>query len=293
MRLFDRKLGKDYFEGIPPAPGVYRFLGKDGEVIYVGKAKSLRRRLSQYRNARRVKAHWKMREILKQAQSLEWELCPNEAQALLRELELIQTLQPRYNLASTFFSYYPYMGWKRLPGTQVDVFVLTRKPELFSDYSLHGAFRSSGSCESAFRGLEFLLRRVAHPLPRSKTWGPSAGGRDRKALCFAVQGLPMGWLQQLDRFFRGEGREAMEELVLTLLDQGTSRYSSRDEIEEAFLSLRRFWRHEVKPLAKALTVVRRAGGTVAYPVMQRERDALFIRMRTQSEATLPNPDLSR
>ena len=73
MKAFDKKFGDGFLSNVPSAPGIYRVFDAAGELIYVGKAKNLRRRLSQYRNAKRRKKHLKMREVVKEADRIEIE----------------------------------------------------------------------------------------------------------------------------------------------------------------------------------------------------------------------------
>jgi len=80
----------------PKLPGVYGWVDGRGRVIYVGKAKNLRCRLMSYfrENSRQHKAG----KILGRTRLLVWEEAPDEFAALLRELELIQRLRPKYNV---------------------------------------------------------------------------------------------------------------------------------------------------------------------------------------------------
>ena len=68
VRRFDRKFGKDFLGNLPAAPGVYLFRDEREEVLYVGKAKDIRRRLSAYRNATRRKPHRKMRTLVRECE---------------------------------------------------------------------------------------------------------------------------------------------------------------------------------------------------------------------------------
>ena len=77
-------------------PGVYRMLGANGEVIYVGKSKHVRTRLLSY--FRCVYPEEKGARILRDACHLEWEYTPSEFAALLLELRLIKRYRPRYNV---------------------------------------------------------------------------------------------------------------------------------------------------------------------------------------------------
>lgn len=80
----------------PRRPGVYGMLNVRGELIYVGKAKSLRTRLLTY--FRPQSRDPKAGRILDQARVIVWEPLPSEFAALLRELELIRRWRPRYNV---------------------------------------------------------------------------------------------------------------------------------------------------------------------------------------------------
>ncbi|MGQ0712253.1 MAG: UvrB/UvrC motif-containing protein [Gemmatimonadaceae bacterium] len=77
-------------------PGIYRMLSSDGEVLYIGKSKRVRTRLMSY--FRCAYPEEKGARILRDAHSIDWEYTPSEFAALLRELELIKQLRPRFNV---------------------------------------------------------------------------------------------------------------------------------------------------------------------------------------------------
>jgi excinuclease ABC subunit C len=80
----------------PREPGVYGMVDDDGDLVYVGKAKSLRARLLSY--FRPASRDAKAGRILEQTRAVVWEPAPSEFAALLRELELIRRWQPRFNV---------------------------------------------------------------------------------------------------------------------------------------------------------------------------------------------------
>jgi excinuclease ABC subunit C len=80
----------------PRLPGVYGMIDAKGELIYIGKAKNLRARLLSYFRPKSREA--KAGRILKDTRALAWEVASSEFAALLRELELIQRWQPRFNV---------------------------------------------------------------------------------------------------------------------------------------------------------------------------------------------------
>ncbi len=79
---------------LPDSPGVYYFLNSKKEIIYIGKAKSLRNRVRSYFNST---APRKAKKIVKQASHLKIEITNSELTALLMEAETIKMLNPRHN----------------------------------------------------------------------------------------------------------------------------------------------------------------------------------------------------
>lgn len=86
-------------QDIPLSPGVYVFRNRAGQVIYVGKAKSLRKRLSSYfQPSRRKTADPKLRALINSIDDFEFIVVKSEAEALLLESRLIKSYHPRYNV---------------------------------------------------------------------------------------------------------------------------------------------------------------------------------------------------
>ena len=91
-RPFDQKFGADFLAGVPHEPGVYRIYDSAGGLLYVGKARDLRRELAQYSTTRRTKKDRERRALVRAAERIEWQACASELDASLTELGLIQTL---------------------------------------------------------------------------------------------------------------------------------------------------------------------------------------------------------
>ena len=76
---FDRKFGAGLVRELPAEPAVYLFKDEDGNVLYAGKAKNVRRRMQGYRNAGRRKAQRKMVRLVRAASALEIRVQPRSA----------------------------------------------------------------------------------------------------------------------------------------------------------------------------------------------------------------------
>ena len=89
-------------------PGVYRMIGGDGEVLYVGKAKSLKNRVGQYAQGRgHTNAIYRM---IHQTVSLEVIVTATETEALLLETNMIKRLRPRYNVLMRDDKSFPFIA---------------------------------------------------------------------------------------------------------------------------------------------------------------------------------------
>lgn len=94
---------------IPDAPGSYQFKDAHGRVIYVGKAKSLRQRLSNYfQNPRNM--HPRTAQMVAAAESVEWIQVRNDVEALMLEYNLIKRHQPRFNVRLRDDKSYPFLA---------------------------------------------------------------------------------------------------------------------------------------------------------------------------------------
>ena len=129
-------------------PGVYRFLGPRGEVLYVGKSIRVRTRLLSYF---RGEKGGREAELVRTARNVEWDYVPNEFEALLRELRLIQSFRPRFNVRHRRRRRF---AWIRLTPGPAPRLVATRAPR--KDGSRYfGPF-------PAARALPRTLRELAH-----------------------------------------------------------------------------------------------------------------------------------
>ncbi len=92
---------------LPLSPGVYRMLDAKGEALYVGKARSLRKRVANYTQIHRLEE--RLRRMVMDTASMEIVTTHTEAEALLLEANLIKRLKPRYNIVLRDDKSYPWL----------------------------------------------------------------------------------------------------------------------------------------------------------------------------------------
>lgn len=165
---------KEQVSRLPLSPGVYQFVDRTGTIIYVGKAKSLRKRVSSYFVQSREHSA-KVRVMVKQIVEIRHIVVGSETDALLLENSLIKSLQPRYNILLKDDKTYPWIVVRREPFPRVQS---TRT--LVRDGSQY--FGPYGSVMMQHSVLDFIREVV--PLRTCKlNLSPEAIARGRYTVC--------------------------------------------------------------------------------------------------------------
>lgn len=155
-----------YLKLLPATPGVYRMLDAAGDVIYVGKARSLKARVSNYT---RMGGHTnRIARMIAATQSMEFVTVRTEAEALLLEANLIKRFRPRFNVLMRDDKSFPYILIARdQPAPQVMKHrgARGRKGDYF------GPFASAGAVTRTITMLQraFLLRTCSDSVYESRT----------------------------------------------------------------------------------------------------------------------------
>ncbi len=146
---------RDAWKRLPAKPGVYRMIGADGEVLYVGKAKSLKNRVGQYAQGRaHANAIYRM---INQTVALEVIVTATETEALLLETNLIKRLKPRFNVLMRDDKSFPFIAIRT--DHPIPLLQKHRGAKNFTG-KFYGPFASAGAVNRTLNTLQkaFLLR---------------------------------------------------------------------------------------------------------------------------------------
>lgn len=231
-QLFDHKA---FLAAVPHQPGVYRMLSSEGEIIYVGKAKDLSKRLASY--FRRDPGSEKTRALVRQICHIELTVTHTETEALILEHNLIKQHQPRYNILLRDDKSYPYILLTQHAHPRLAFHRGARKQagEYFGPYPSGGAVRESlhlmqklfpiRQCEDAVYAnrsrpcLLFQLKRCS---------GPCVPGLVSDADYLAQVELARLFLQGRDQQVINDLVSRMEEASQQLAFETAARY--RDQL---------------------------------------------------------------
>lgn len=215
---------------IPDAPGAYMFRDRHGKVIYVGKAKSLRSRVSSY-FARGLPP--RTQAMVDAADTVEWIITDNEVEALMLEYSLLQRHRPRFNVRLVDDKSYPYLAITRSdewPRARVMRGKKKRGTEYFGPFAHAYAIRKTldlllrtfpiRTCSDGLFRRQQAQGRPCLLYHIEKCSGPCIGAVDPDDYAAMVDGLAA--------FLRGDNEDIIRQLEGDMLEA-----SERLEFEQA------------------------------------------------------------
>jgi excinuclease ABC subunit C len=229
MPLTGTELIKDYLATLPRQPGVYRMLDEDGAVLYVGKARDLKARVSNY--ASLAGKNQRIATMILRTAKMEFITTRNESEALLLEANLIKKLEPHYNIllrdGKSFpllhFSHHDFPRLVKHRGKQ------DKKGQYF------GPFASAGALNATITQLQkiFLLRPCTDNYFHSRT-RPCLQYQIKRCSAPCVDYISKQdyarLVKQATQFMRGENSGVQEQLRDEMLQASQAQHYEKAAI---------------------------------------------------------------
>ncbi len=224
---------------IPAQSGVYLMKNEEGRVIYVGKARNLRQRVSSYfsRNP-----DYRQQMLLSQVSDVEFMITGSEVEALIVENRLIKDYQPKYNVRLKDDKSYPYLKitaelYPRLELVRLPEKQMERKGDFFSEFPrFFGPYTEVRAVRQTLRFLNkmFPLRNCRQPLDGSPQGRPCLNFQMRRCLgpCRGAEKVSPGEygqeVKRVEQFLQGEHKSLVQRLQTEMNEA-----AARKEFEKA------------------------------------------------------------
>ncbi|MEO4044742.1 excinuclease ABC subunit UvrC [Hoeflea sp. CAU 1731] len=157
---------QEFVKILPNAPGVYRMLNRDGDILYVGKARSLKKRVSNYAQGR---GHTnRISSMVRDTANMEFITTRTETEALLLEANLIKRFKPRYNVLLRDDKSFPYI---LLTGDHEAAGIYKHRGARSRQGSYFGPFASAQAVDRTINALQraFLIRTCTNAMYETRT----------------------------------------------------------------------------------------------------------------------------
>ena len=102
---------KKYSEQLPYKSGIYKMISSSNEVLYIGKAKNLNKRVKSYSNP--LKLNFRLQKMISLVNKIDFIVTKNERYALLLEASLIKEVKPKFNILLKDDKTYPYISLRK------------------------------------------------------------------------------------------------------------------------------------------------------------------------------------
>lgn len=156
----------DYVKTLPAKPGVYRMLNEKAEVLYVGKARHLARRVTSYTQAQRMPN--RLKRMISLTRAMEFVVTRSEVEALLLEANLIKQFMPPYNILLKDDKSYPYI---LINADHEYPVMIKHRGARTRPGQYYGPFASAGAVNSTVAYLQkaFMLRNCSDEVFKNRT----------------------------------------------------------------------------------------------------------------------------
>lgn len=237
---------KQFVLDAPETSGVYRFISARGEILYVGKAKNIKKRIGNYFQSLNQKPK-KLIRLVSQAKRIEWTETHSELNAWLLESATLKQIQPKYNSADLFPSFYSFIELTDHPFPVLKRVVQTSSPQAiyygpflsrqFADFfiSLIEQLTHLRLCDD----VTFSRKQVCMLFSIGKCAGACVEGEARKNYPKVIE--------LIQSYFSGE-RSGLRQLLLNLMTD----YSEKEQFELASSTKKRLLEFDKVVVSRSL-----------------------------------------
>lgn len=214
-------------------------LGSQGSILYVGKAKNLKNRITTYCRMKPGICPDHLIEMIDIIQNIRWRECKSEADAFLRESELLHAIRPPYNTAHTESEHYLFIGVRAEKAPKL-TFQLSSRMEIRREgYEIYGCFNHRRKIKSGYTALLRLLY-AAH-FGGTRFSYPARLTRVSPPWIYSIQ-ISEDLSPELDAFLSGQSERLLHTLVGRLLENENIPPFMRPSIQEDIELVRSFYR---------------------------------------------------
>ncbi len=270
---------------LPDKTGVYFFLNKNNECIYVGKAKSILKRVLQHYSSKDIKE----RQLMSEVESIQFILTPNEVEALILEQRKINELEPKYNVCFKDDKSYPYI--KITSSEKYPRMLIVRKLKVGEDSTAEfiGPFSNIEDLKRTFNYL-----RSFFPLANCKN-KIVENSRKRPCLQYNIRRCPGPCFQNIDpaeysksveymrMFFKGGGGDLLKHLEIEMKNA-----ASNLEFEKAALMRDRLF--AISRILESRRLRPTGEGDVDFITLVREYDTALIGVLSVNNEGIANQE---
>lgn len=209
---------REALKTIPSSPGVYRMLNEKGEVLYVGKALNLKKRVTSYTHIARLPE--RLRLMVSLTVSMEIVVTRTEAEALLLEANYIKRMKPRFNILLRDDKSYP---WLLLTGDSTFPRLMRQRGRPIKGATYWGPFASTKAVDQTIQVIQraFMLRTCTDSVLQSRT-RPCLLYQIKRCSAPCVDRIsPLEYrelVEQTREFLGGGGRELQQRLTKEMED---------------------------------------------------------------------------
>jgi predicted GIY-YIG superfamily endonuclease len=227
-RPLEQRLGREFFRKAPRRPGVYLMKDASHNVVYVGKAKDLRQRLTHYRIANPDRMPRRHLRMVREVNRIEFQFFPNETSALAHEARLLRSLKPKFNRAGVWPGKARFLAW-RIQGPALEMMIVETPEPGWHRFGPLGS--SAVQLQCALTRLLWLALNPARGLTDLPAGWAHGRFMDTTALHCGASAFEV--LSRLETFFWGKPDEFLSWLGLKFTERVTAfeRHAIQPDLE--------------------------------------------------------------